>query len=405
MTLDVQRAAVARHGVHSEAGRLRTVLVHRPGAELDRITPSNMHELLFDDVPWTDRAREEHDAFSAVLRDRGVAVLDLTSLLTDVLDIDAARRELLDATARWSSLGPLARAELRDWLGDQDAATLALTLVAGLTFGDLPFAQDSLAARAGGPHAFALAPLPNQYFTRDSSAWVGDHVAVAEMRMPARRREALHLSAIYRHHPLLAPAAAPSQADPRWTVEGGDLMVPAPGRVIVGMGERTPPNDVEEMATHLLVHGVADEVLAVEMPVDRTMMHLDTVMTFVDHDAVIAHPAAEGFLKPWRLTLSGGRLTAEREASMPDALSRLVDAPVRWLLNASGDAQAQREQWSDAHNTLAVEPGVVVGYDRNVRMNELLADAGITVLPIPGGELGRGRGGPRCMSCPLDREA
>ena len=201
---------------------------------------------------------------------------------------------------------------------------------------------------------------------------------------------------------VLAGAAAPLE---RLAGPPGHLLQGE--RVAVRVGDPRIADaaaDVDQLADALFAHGIG-EILAFGLPLERATMHLDTLMTFVDHDAVIAHSAAEGFLKPWRLHLREGRLTAEREPSMPAALSRLLDVDVRWLLNASGEPQAQREQWSDAHNTLAVEPGVVIGYDRNVRMNELLADAGVTVLPIPGGELGRGRGGPRCMSCPLDREA
>ncbi|HEX8121937.1 MAG TPA: arginine deiminase [Solirubrobacteraceae bacterium] len=403
--MDVPTPVAVARGVHSEAGRLRCVLLHRPGDELERITPQNMHELLFDDVPWPERAREEHDAFTGVLRDQGVVVVHLTTLLEDVLALEPARTELLDETALASACGPVTRARLRSWLDEQTPAALARVLVAGLTFAELPFARETLAARASAPDAFALAPLPNQLFVRDSSVWVREHVSIASMRLPARRREALHLAAIYRHHPLFAEPDDAKVIEPRWTVEGGDLLVPAPGRVLVGMGERTPPSEVEAMATHLLAQGIATDVLAVELPVDRTMMHLDTVMTFVDHDAVIAHPHAESFLRPWRLRLTADGLAAEQGDSFGDALSDLLDTPVRFLQAPPGELHAQREQWSDAHNVLAVAPGVVVAYDRNARTNGLLEDAGVEVLRIAGGELGRGRGGPRCMSCPIAREA
>src|SRR4051794_12743724 len=387
-------------GCASEVGRLRRVLLHRPGEELERVTPENMRRLLFDDVPWAERAREEHDAFAAVLRARGVEVVYVADLLADVLQAPQARGLVIDAVAAGSTLGPLSRGRLAEWLDALAPADLARRLIGGVSFAELPFGGETLAARVEGPDGFAVAPLPNLFFTRDSSAWVHRHVLVGEPRYGARAREALCLRAIYDAHPSFAGAHRIAGR----TIEGGDVLLVAPGALVVGVGERTRPSEVEVLAADLLGRGVLREVLAVELPRDRATMHLDTIMTMVDGDAFVAHPYASEMLVPWRLTIGPHGLAAEREATLDAALSRALDTAVRWVQAPPGRARADREQWGDAHNVLAVEPGVVVAYDRNPRTNALLEEAGIEVLRIEGAELGRGRGGPRCMSCPLARE-
>ncbi len=395
--------------VRSEVGELEAVVVHRPGRELARLTPENMDDLLFDDVPWVERAQEEHDVFRAVLASRGAEVLELTALLAEVLEGDAARDEVLSATMPFTELGPEGRAALRAELADEPAAALAERLVEGVTFSELPSARGSLAAGVGGGVGFALRPLPNHVFTRDTSVWVGGRVLVGRARMAARAREVLHLQAIHRHHPRLAGGAGArtllDDGDGGWTVEGGDVLVLAPGRIVIGMGERTHPSQVEALATALIADGLVTDVLAIEVPVVREMMHLDTVMTLVDVDAVVAHPNAEAILVPWHLSAApGGGLRTERLPGLVGGLELMLDRPVRLLQAPADELLAQREQWSDAHNVVALAPGVVVAYDRNVRTNELLRGAGVEVLTIPGAELGRGRGGPRCMSCPVARE-
>lgn len=395
----LERQTAAVPCITSEVGALQAVLVHRPGAELGRITPQNMEDLLFDDLPWVERAQEEHDVFRQTMRDRGVEVLELGQLLADVLELPAARAEVLDASVPLAALSPPARQELRAWLDGLPADELAAQLVLGLTYEELPFAAGTLAAEVAGPSGFALRPLPNHVFTRDSSIWIGGRAAIGEARMPARRRETFHLRAVYRHHPRFADGALLAGGAPGWTVEGGDVLVLAPGKIVVGMSERTRPDQLEALAATLMADGLVTDVLAVEVPVQREMMHLDTVMTMVDVDAVVAHPAAQELLDAWHLT--AGRV--EHVGSVEDGFARLLGAPVRWLQAPADELLAQREQWSDAHNVVALGPGTVVAYDRNVRTNELLAGAGIEVLTIPGAELGRGRGGPRCMTCPVAR--
>ena len=406
-TADAAPEPLPAPGVRSEVGRLGAVLVHRPGNELARITPANMDDLLFDDLPWVERAQEEHDAFRSLLAGRGVEVLVLETLLAEALAVDAARAEVLAATVPLAALAPGCQRELHGWLSALPADELARQLVDGLTYDELPFAAGTLAARLGGPSGFALPPLPNHLFTRDSSAWLGAQGLIARARMPARVREAVHLRAIYRHHPRFAGAGLLFDGEPRWTVEGGDVFVLGEGRIAVGMGERTRPAEVEALAAELFAAGLARELLAIEVPVRREMMHLDTVLTMVDADAIVAHPSAQELLRAWHLTpgAGGGGPHAEAMPSLAAGFARVLGHPVRFLQAPPDELLAEREQWSDAHNVVALAPGVVVAYDRNVRTNELLAGTGIEVLTMPGAELGRGRGGPRCMTCPVVRSA
>jgi arginine deiminase len=365
--------------VASEVAPLRRVLVHRPGRELERLSPDNMAQLLFDDIPWRERASEEHDAFCALLRGRGAEVLYVGDLLTDVLRDDAVRRRLLGVAP---ALGRR--------LGELEPEALAEALIAGVTHAEL-----------GQPgRGFALPPLPNHVFTRDSSAWVHDHEIVGAMATPARRRERLHLAAIYAHHPLLAPRRRPRVADGPG-VEGGDVLVISPHAVLVGVGERTSAAAVERLAARLLAETPVREVLAVEIPPVRRTMHLDTLLTMVDEDAFVAHPRIEERVRVHRLRAGRG----ERVPSLRRAVASALGGPVRWIAAGDDALAAERELWSDAYNVLALAPGVVVAYDRNERTNDALRRHGIEVLTFPGAELGRGRGGPRCLSCPLNRDS
>jgi arginine deiminase len=392
--------------VGSEVAQLRTVLLHRPGRELERITPANMHALLFDDVPWASRAQAEHDAFAAVLRSRGVRVLEVQELLADTLALEDARAAVLDGTLAAVRTGPFLGPRLREWLDGLSPVELAERLIAGVDVDELPFAVGGgLAAELGGDAGFVLPPLPNQFFTRDTSVWVRDAVGVGRMARPARDRESVHLSAILGHHPLFVGAAS---GHGTWRVEGGDVLVPREDRVLVGLSERTTPADVDELADGLFAHGV-EEILAFALPRERATMHLDTLMTFVDHDAVVMHPELDRLVRLWRLRPSdlgtfGPRVDA-CTGGVAEELSRTLDVGVRVLGRGAGGPAAEREQWSDAFNVLAVAPGVVLGYDRNERTNAALADDGVEVLAFAGGELGRGRGGARCMSCPIERDA
>ena len=397
-------AETTAHRVDSEVGRLRTVLLHRPGPELKRLTPRNSDSLLFDGIPWVGRARAEHDGFAEALRGHGVEVLYLADLLAETLELPAARAELTEAVLADHRLGDTLRARVASYLADQPPAALATVLTAGLAHEEL-HTGSGLVYALMDRHDFVIDPLPNLLFTRDSSAWLGDQVAVTSLAMPARSRETTITRAIYRHHPRFA--GTPLLYEPALEhVEGGDVLLLAPGVVAVGVGERTTPAGAERLARRCFDRGLAHTVLAVPIAQDRATMHLDTVCTMVDVDAVVMYPAVADSLVAYSVTADDPDevCVAGPEPFLAAAAKAMGIDTLRLIDTGLDPVTAEREQWDDGNNTLALAPRLCVAYERNTETNARLADAGIDVIRIAGSELGSGRGGPRCMSCPVARD-
>jgi arginine deiminase len=394
----------AAPGVHSEVGRLRTVMLHRPGPELKRLTPRNNDELLFDGLPWVDRAQEEHDAFAAVLRRRGVEVLYLSELLEETLADADAREQAIRLTLTDLRLGDRLRQFLRGLAADLSPHDLAGVLMAGLRNDEVE-GSGSLVTALLPDQEFLIHPLPNLLFTRDSSVWVQDRVVVTSLAMHARRRETQLTELIYAFHPRFAGV----QRIHGWQaehLEGGDVLALADGVLAVGVGERTTPAGAERLARTVFDQGLAHTILAVPIDQDRATMHLDTICTMVDTDAVVMYPNVAHRLAAMTVRPGpDGDLEVQPPAPFLEAAARAMGIDQLRLIDTGLDpVTAEREQWDDGNNTLAIEPKVAVAYERNEETNSRLAAAGIEVLAIAGSELGSGRGGPRCMSCPIRRD-
>ncbi len=403
-------SAAAPLGADSEVGRLQTVMLHRPGPELKRLTPRNNDKLLFDGIPWVSRAQDEHDAFAETLRDRGVEVLYLTDLLTEALSQDQARNHAITTALAGLHLGDTMRGYLARVLQESSPEELTEYLTAGIR-NDEVRGGFGLVTSLLASDDFLIDPLPNLLFTRDSSVWIRDRVAITSLTMPARSRETQLTELIYTAHPRFQG----TRKIHGWHhehVEGGDVLLLAPGVLAVGVGERTTPAGVERLARQVFHADLAHTVLAVPIAQERATMHLDTVATMVDVDKIVMYPNVADSLRAYAVTVAdrGEGASQELVLDVADGEPFLVAAAkameidtLHQIDTGLDPVTAEREQWDDGNNTLALAPRVAVAYERNEETNTRLEAAGIEVVRIAGSELGSGRGGPRCMSCPVAR--
>jgi arginine deiminase len=391
------------HGVDSEVGRLRTVLLHRPGPELRRITPRSAGRLLFDALPWVGRAQQEHDALARALRDQGVEVLYVTELLQDALEYEPARNDAIASVLACADLGDDLRAQVRARLDQMDPEALAQSLIAGLVPDELRIGS-GVVFELLDRHDFVIEPLPNLMFTRDSSVWIGDRVAVTSLAATQRRREPELLGVIYDYHPRFAGTKRLYGAELE-PVAGGDVLLLAPSVVAVGVGERTTASGVERLARRVFDAGLAHTVLAV--PIERcgAGAHLDTVCTMIDIDTVVMHPRLAFTLLAHTITPRQDGMRISRPQPFLEAAAQAMGIDRLKVVDTGLDPlAAPRRQWDDCGNALAIERGVVVCHERNVETNARLEAAGIQVITVPASELGSHRGGPRCMTVTVTRD-
>jgi len=413
-------------GVHSEFGKLRKVIVHRPDLSLQRLTPANHNDLLFDDILWVERAQYEHDEFVKVMRSRGIEVFYVLDLLAEALRVNPdARRMIIEQVVTDYNIGWSLVDEIRQFLWSLPPETLATHLIGGLTAGEAhvdwrKFRKISLhAAAMNDQNVFLLPPLPNTLFTRDSSCWIYGGVAINPMYWPARRREALNMLAIYRFHPMFKDDGFkwwfPNtelndfniETFARSSLEGGDVMPIGNRTVMIGASERTQTGMIEQITKTLFEAGAAERVIVCVMSKERGHMHLDTVFTFMDRDKVTIFPKVVRDIRAFSLRpgKKAGDFHVQPEKGLISAVEDALKVKMIVVETGGDQYQMEREQWDDANNVVALEPGVVVCYERNTYTISKMRKAGVEVVPIPGYELGEGRGGGHCMTCPIQRDA
>ncbi len=391
------------HGVDSEVGQLRTVLMHRPGVELERITPRHSDRLLFASLPWASKAKQEHDMLSQVLRDQGVHVLYVTELLQDCLEYQAARDEAVRMAVADASLGDELRNQLRAHLDNLGPEQLAQVLIAGLTPAELKIGR-GVVFELLDRHDFVLDPLPNLVFTRDASFWIGDRVAVASLASGRRRRETDLVTIIYRHHPRFAGTKWLYSSDLEH-LDGGDVLLLAPGVVAIGVGQRTSPAGAERLARRLFESGLAQTVLAVPISQHAWAGHLDTVCAVLDVGAVIMCPAVAYTLTARTISPRADGMRMSKPQPFLEAAAQAMGIDRLHVIDSGIDPiWGQPGQRDDGSNMLALGCRVAVSHERNSETNARLEAAGVRVIGVPSSELGSERGGPRCMTCPISRE-